>query len=216
MATRPDYLLLIAGLVLWLTCVPHAAQGDIVKYVDADGTIHFTNMPTQANYQRVSYAIKETRQNVKIAPEKPFWFSFGRLGYFGSGGKNNIAYDRHIADACLQYGLDQRLVKAVIKAESAFDPFAVSPKGAQGLMQLMPSTSRDMGVLNPFDPQENIHGGVRYLRLLLDRFNNNVVNALAAYNAGPESVQKYGGIPPYLVTQTYVQRVLSLYSLYSR
>jgi|UniRef100_A0A7C3SKC8 hypothetical protein len=110
------------------------------------------------------------------------------------------------------HGVDPSLVRAVMRHESGFNPRAVSPKGAQGLMQLMPGTADLMGVANPFDPEQNIAGGVGYLRYCLDRFNNDVALALAAYNAGPERVAKTGGIPPIPETQTYVQNVLSTYT----
>jgi soluble lytic murein transglycosylase-like protein len=110
------------------------------------------------------------------------------------------------------YGVDPCLVRAVMRHESDFNPTAVSPKGAQGLMQLMPGTAALMGVGNPFDPEQNIAGGVGYLRFCLDRFQHNVPLALAAYNAGPDSVAKYGTIPPYPETQTFVSNVMGSYT----
>ena len=110
------------------------------------------------------------------------------------------------------YGVDPSLVRAVMRHESGFNPGAVSPKGAQGLMQLMPGTAALMGVNNPFDPEQNIAGGVGYLRRCLDRFGHNVPLAVAAYNAGPESVARCAGIPPYAETQLFVQNVMGTYT----
>lgn len=123
-------------------------------------------------------------------------------------------YDKHIQNVCEQYDLDFLLVKALIRAESQFDHMAVSPRGAMGLMQLMPATARDMGVRNPFNPKENIEGGARYLRYLLKRFNNDLTLALAAYNAGPEVVKRYKGVPPYRETREYLKKVMGFYSDY--
>ena len=117
-----------------------------------------------------------------------------------------------IAKYANQYQVDPSLVRAVMRHESGFNPQAVSPKGAQGLMQLMPGTADLMGVGNPFDPEQNIAGGVGYLRRCLDRFNNDPVLALAAYNAGPERVARTGGVPPIPETQTYVRNVLETYT----
>lgn len=111
-----------------------------------------------------------------------------------------------------QHGVDARLVWAVMRHESGFNPQAVSPKGAMGLMQLIPSTAALMGVSDPFDPEQNINGGVRYLKLCLAKFNNNVVYALAAYNAGPDNVSKYQGCPPFAETRNYVLKVMRDYT----
>jgi soluble lytic murein transglycosylase-like protein len=116
-----------------------------------------------------------------------------------------------IMDAAQRYGVPDRLVSAVIRAESGFNPRAVSSKGAQGLMQLMPGTASILGVRNSFDPRQNIDGGVRHLRGLLDRFPDNLALAIAAYNAGEKAVTTYGGIPPYPETRDYVSKVLRFY-----
>jgi hypothetical protein len=118
-----------------------------------------------------------------------------------------IAYNTTIAEAADLYRLDPNLIRAIIRAESAFNPFAVSRAGAQGLMQLMPAVSEELNVLDPFDPRQNIFGGARYLRWLLDRNHGDLDLAVASYNAGPGAVDRYNGIPPYRETQDYVKKV---------
>lgn len=119
-----------------------------------------------------------------------------------------------VQDASARTGVSPALVNAVVMTESAGDPSAISVAGAQGLMQLMPQTAADCGVNNAFDPQQNVECGTRYLRALLARYGDNVTLALAAYNAGPAAVDKYGGVPPYGETRAYVARVLTAYRNY--
>ncbi len=125
-------------------------------------------------------------------------------------------FDKIIDEASSKFGVPRELIKAVIKAESNFNPIAISPKNAMGLMQLIPSTAKEMGVEDVFDPYQNIIGGTKYLKMLLDRYNGNLFLALSAYNAGPDRVDKTGGIPNIEETQNYVDRVLKFYKEYSQ
>jgi len=125
-------------------------------------------------------------------------------------------YMEIIIEAAERYGVDPALITAVIKAESEFNPRAVSHRGARGLMQLMPATARALGVKNSFNPEHNIHGGTKYMKQLLDQFDGKVKLALAAYNAGSRKVRKYQGVPPYKVTRSYIRKVFSYYEDYKR
>jgi soluble lytic murein transglycosylase len=209
------YLLFAAiSIVLTVAC-PIIPYAEIFKYIDRDGAIHYTNTPTYATSTDVSLPPLTEATFQRYFPRCTATQGF-QPGFFPRLSKlpNQAVYDPHIKMTCKLYGLDCNLVRAMILAESGFNPQAVSPKGAMGLMQLMPDTSRDLGVLNPFDPQQNIDGGARYLRMMLDQFGNDTALALAAYNAGPEAVTKHGGIPPFDETQIYVKTVMDFYDRY--
>lgn len=169
------------------------AMADFYKFTDDEGVVHITNVPTSGEYR---WMMRET--------DRP------RIRY--NGPKKD--FDRIINSASSRYGIDPDLVKAVVKAESDFDTNAVSVKGARGLMQLMPETSRRMGVKNVHDPEDNVEGGIKYLSKLLKMFDMQIPLAVAAYNAGENAVIKYGRVPPYAETQTYVKRVMRYYDAY--
>ncbi len=138
-----------------------------------------------------------------------------------SNAKNNsrgiqapTQYEPYIREASQKHNLDPRLIKAIIKQESDYNTQNISRAGAQGLMQLMPGTAKNLGVSNSLNPYENIHGGTKYLKMMMVNFNGDLTKALAAYNAGPEAVKKYGRVPPYKETQNYVRSVLKYYDQY--
>jgi hypothetical protein len=175
-----------------MSALAATAEGQIYTRVNASGVVEATNVPDEPGF-RLTYPGKGT-----LIHSRGF-----RSRYSGE-------YDNHIIDAGSAHGVSPDLIKAVIQVESEFDRLAVSSKGAQGLMQLMPFTARRFGVADPFDPRQNIFGGVQYLRLLLDMFNGNVALALAGYNAGENAVTRYGGIPPYRETRDYVDKIESV------
>ena len=180
-----------------LACsVPAPARADIYRYEDPDGTLHFTDAPTDKRFKVFMRDIKK---------DKKLRTAFKLPGY----ARNPAEFEPIINSCSREFGVDSSLVKAVIHAESGYNPSAISPKGAQGLMQLMPKTAQGLKVSDCFNPSDNIRGGVRYLRFLLDTFKGDESLALAAYNSGMGSVAKYGGIPPFKETQTYVAKVLS-------
>ena len=179
---------------------PFYARADIYRYVDEDDIVHFTDAPTDKRYKvfmRDLKKDKELRTKLKYASSV-----------------NPAEFEQLIKTCSSKYGVNPCLVKAVIHAESGYNPNAVSSKGASGLMQLMPATARSLKVADRFNPKDNVEGGVKYLRFLLDTFRGDVSLAVAAYNAGLGSVAKYGGIPPYNETRTYVTRVLSYMKSY--
>jgi len=176
-----------------------AAHADIYRYVDGEGVVHFTNVPPDGKYKLY------LREGPKPRP------AARHRGYDKSGWMAN-----YVEQYCKAHRMPPALVHAIIKAESDGRRKAVSPKGAEGVMQLMPFTSRRMNVSDPFDPIENIEGGIRYIKELLTTFDGDVTYAVAAYNAGPSAVKRYGGVPPYKETRLYVKKVLNLYKQYSK
>ena len=173
------------------------AGSPIYRFVDAEGVAHFTDRPPDARFK----------------PLQPLVAGLSLVGREGPSVPVHHGFDRLIAQTAGRYGVDPALVKAVVAAESNFEVAAVSQAGAQGLMQLMPATAEELGVQAPFQPRENLKGGVQYLKAMLDRYGE-VEQALAAYNAGPGAVDRHGGIPPYRETQAYVKRVLNYYRGY--
>lgn len=204
-----------------MLCFPVVARADIYQYVDEQGVVHFTNQPRPGkNWKLVvrEYS-KGERTTAKDSAALP-----------GSGAPaqkrcptcdvvpardTSLArftrYDRFIEEAAALYQIPVPFIKAIIKAESDFDPRVVSYKSAKGLMQLIPEVEQDMGVKNVFDPRENILGGTRLLRYNANIFRGDMILTIAAYHAGPNAVKKYGGIPPYPSTRAYVKAVLKYY-----
>jgi soluble lytic murein transglycosylase-like protein len=186
--------LFILSFLLW----PVVSGADIYRYVDAEGVIHYSN--TQPDEKFTLYL----REGPKAAPRATASALPGANWMAGYVDRFSRAND-----------LPPALVHAIIKAESNGQRKAVSRKGAEGVMQLMPFTSKRLRVADPFDPIENIEGGIKYIKELLVTFEGNLTNTVAAYNAGPAAVRKYGGVPPYQETRLYVRRVMDLYRQYS-
>lgn len=187
---------------------PRLVQGQVYSYVK-DGVRHYSSKRPQGvahagAVRTIRYSYMETCFACGAKPG----VNFGKIRL------RPEAYNAEITAAAAQYGVDEAIVRAIIHAESSFNPNALSRVGAQGLMQLMPATARRFGVSNAFDPAQNIRGGVQYLAWLLKRFNGNLTLAAAGYNAGEGAVDKYKGVPPYGETQRYVQRVALLADRY--
>ncbi len=171
-----------------LSVAAFPVQAEVYQYIDANGTISLTNVPNDPRYRRVLSELPRSRSILSVGELEPV-----------------------IARHSRAHRLHPALIRAVIKTESDFDPLAVSRAGAVGLMQLMPQTAARLDVRDSYNPDENIGGGTKYLRQLLDRFNGNLPLALAAYNAGEHAVERYQGLPPIPETRQYVLKVLGYY-----
>ena len=203
---HPTALIICIATVL-LACwalFPRSLFAEIYSYVDKDGVMHFTNTPTSNKYSSRKYRYIGNEVSGMRYIRIPR--SFTKI--------NCNQYDDIIRKASKQHGIKYEILKAIIHAESSFNPNAVSPAGACGLMQLMPENINKFNVSDPFDPHENIMAGTKFFRQLLDRYDSDLKLTLAAYNAGPGAVDQYRGIPPYRETEDYVSRVLHYYSQY--
>ena len=193
--------MLVLAFSGWATSL----SAEVYKWVDEDGIISFSNVapPTDQDYKVLSFPCYASDPKCRsVRWEKvPL---------------NRFAFQQEIAAAAEYNAVEESLIRAIIHAESAYQPDALSPKGAQGLMQLMPATQQDLRVTDAFDPELNIRGGTRYLSDLLLEFDGDITKAAAAYNAGPGAVRKYGGVPPYEETREYVRRIRILYERYQK
>jgi soluble lytic murein transglycosylase-like protein len=188
-------------LILLLVFFAVPSEAGIYKYEDERGVIHFTNCPRDPQFKLY---IRDSKEDPGVPGSRSAYTYIRDTNY----------YDALITELCQKYQVDFALIKAIIRAESGFNPIAVSRKGARGLMQLMPETASRVNVSNPFNPRENVEGGVRHFKYLLSLFNNDLNLSLAAYNAGENLVSQLGVIPPYRETIEYVQRVLDFYQSY--
>jgi hypothetical protein len=188
----PLFEIILLAIIISLTGIGSPCYGGIYRYIDENGDYHFTNCPKDPRYELYLPEEGDSRP-VPVNPKQ---------------------YDPVIEEFSTKYGVDSALVKAIIRAESDFDMYAVSRKGAKGLMQLMPQTAIQWKVIDVFDPRQNIEGGVRHLKHLLQTFENNLALSVAAYNAGKEVVIQNYSIPPYNETQNYVRKVLGYYESY--
>jgi soluble lytic murein transglycosylase len=196
-----------AWTVLFLFAWALSAQGDIYRYIDSNGVLHFTNVPVSSGYQ--VYLKETSTEPTDVYELKTALRSQPPMTPSGASGTDR--FDRYIFQASRKHDISFSLLKAVIKVESDFNPHAVSKKGAKGLMQIMPENMVALNINDPFNPRENIMGGSKYLKTLLTKFDGKLPLALAAYNAGPTAVDRYRRIPPYKETKNYVKKVMTLY-----
>ena len=192
-------------IVLLLFITPLGMADPIYQYEDKDGTVHFTDTPPD------EYQVKEYKPKALfVVHHKP---ATRHARFYNMAVKGQIT--PIIQNLAQHHEMDPFLVEAVVKAESDYDPMAISRVGAQGLMQIMPMTALDLGLQNPFDPKENLDAGIRHLKKLMTKYESNLDLALAAYNAGEMAVSKYKGVPPYPETLDYIQKIKKYYSQFS-
>jgi hypothetical protein len=206
MCKKTIFIITVAFLVFTVS-QPRGVLADIFQYTDENGVVHFSNVSvgTAKKYRKITSS--GTSKWHKVPASRDSSHAEKSL----SSSNDPSAYLDIINSACDRHGVDPALVHAIVKVESDFNPYALSRKGAMGLMQLMPQTAVDMNVGNSFNPRDNIYAGVKYLRYLIDRYEGNLSLALAAYNSGETAVKKWGTIPPYRETQDYVQRIMKIY-----
>jgi soluble lytic murein transglycosylase-like protein len=193
------FLSVAVGFLSLLVAAGAAQAGSTYQFQDEEGVVHYTNVPGDSRYNLI-------RKDAEPAVARPATESGGAVS------QGVRAFTQLIRAAAERYGVETRLIEAMVQTESAGNPTAVSPKGARGLMQLMPERAALLGVRNSFDPGQNVDGGVRHMRDLLQSFGGDVTLALAAYNAGEAAVRSYGGVPPFAETREYVRRVRALYN----
>lgn len=205
--------LVVAGLWLVSPGADAGGRNNYYKYRDAEGRLHISNMRRAKGDWKLWRSFEGS--GGPAAAHSPGSRPKSRRAVNLSGARYH-RYDTFIRGASSRYQLPEALVRAVVHTESNYNPQAVSRVGAMGLMQIMPSTAKYLGVDKPFDPRQNIYGGTKYLRLLANRFNGDMVLVIAGYHAGAGAVQKYGGVPPYESTRAYVRAVLRRYYAYER
>jgi soluble lytic murein transglycosylase-like protein len=212
----------VRGAVVWVAGVAALVAGPVrsadrnnyYAYTDDNGVLHVTNVPERS---RGAWKLWKTLEGSGSKSEARAGAPVGgQRGAVDLGAERVHRFDSHIRGAAARYQLPESLVRAVIHTESNYHPRAVSRAGAMGLMQLMPKTAKALGVDDAFDPRQNVYGGSRYLRLLANRYQGQLVLVLAAYNAGAGNVDKYGGVPPFAETRAYVSAVLKRYYAYER